>query len=175
VTRQAAAPPSPAGGRGRFHIVLVNPLIPQNTGNIGRLAAATDSLLHLVHPLAFQITEARVKRAGLDYWPWIRLVEHADFGAFEDWARRNEPSGRFFLLTKKAQRSFYEIRFEPGDFLIFGRETKGLPSEIVERFPGRSFRIPMFNPNVRSLNLSNAASVVLYEAIRQTAGGLMED
>ncbi|MEW6777519.1 MAG: tRNA (cytidine(34)-2'-O)-methyltransferase [Bdellovibrionota bacterium] len=152
----------------RFHIVLVNPLIPQNTGNVGRLAAATDSVLHLVHPLGFQITEARVKRAGLDYWPWIKLVEHKGIEEFLEFARSEHPASSLYLFSKKASRLYTEARFKEGDFLVFGRETTGLPADFVSRFPDTSLKIPIFNPNVRSLNLSNAVSVALYEAIRQT-------
>ena len=148
-----------------LNIVLVHPVIPQNTGNIGRLAAATNSNLHLIEPLGFEITSARVKRAGLDYWPEIRLTCHKSWQHFLE--STEAKSEQLWLLTKKAQRSFYQANFKDGDFLVFGAETVGLPQEIHDLYPDQRMRIPMDNPNVRSLNLANSASIVLYEARRQ--------
>ncbi|MCC6933151.1 MAG: tRNA (cytidine(34)-2'-O)-methyltransferase [Deltaproteobacteria bacterium] len=148
-----------------LNIVLVHPVIPQNTGNIGRLAAATNSHLHLIEPLGFEITSARVKRAGLDYWPEIHLTSHKSWQDFL--AVTNATPEQLWLLTKKANSSFYHAEFKDGDFLVFGAETVGLPEEIRDAYPAQRMRIPMDNPNVRSLNLANSVSIVLYEARRQ--------
>ena len=150
-----------------LHIVLVEPLIPQNTGNIARLSAATGSTLHLVHPLGFEITESRVKRAGLDYWPWVTLREHESFAAFETWKAEAFLDAPLYMLSKKATRPYTEISFDPGSFLVFGQETKGLSEALLDKYETCALRIPMFCENVRSLNLSNAVSIVTYEAIRQ--------
>ena len=149
----------------KLNIVLVHPVIPQNTGNIGRLAAATNSELHLIEPLGFEITDARVKRAGLDYWPEIHLTCHKSWEHFL--ANTSAKPSQLWLLTKKATNSFYQAKFNAGDFLVFGAETVGLPQEIHDRYTTQRMRIPMENPNVRSLNLANSVSIVLYEARRQ--------
>ncbi|MDR2337071.1 MAG: tRNA (cytidine(34)-2'-O)-methyltransferase [Deltaproteobacteria bacterium] len=148
-----------------FNIVLVHPVIPQNTGNIGRLAGATNTLLHLIEPLGFEITDAKVKRAGLDYWPEIKLIIHKSWEHFL--AATNAQPEQIYLLTKKAEQFYFSAKFKAGDFLVFGAETTGLPPELHERYPQQRYRIPMNNPNVRSLNLSNSVSIVLYEAKRQ--------
>jgi tRNA (cytidine/uridine-2'-O-)-methyltransferase len=146
-----------------FHIVLVEPEIPPNTGNIARLCGATGSVLHLVGKLGFSLDDRYLKRAGLDYWPvinvrrWTSLEEL--FAAF--------PAARFWLATKSARRSYVAADFCPGDMLIFGRETSGLPAELLAAHPDRTIRIPILVPEVRSLNLSTAAGIVLYEALRQ--------
>lgn len=150
-----------------LNIVLVEPLIPQNTGNIARLAAATNSTLHLVHPLGFEITESRVKRAGLDYWPWVKLVDHESWAAFREWAAEHHPDFPFYFFTKKATRSYADVSYGRGDFLIFGKETTGFSEALFEEAGDRGCRIPIFNENIRSLNLSNAVSIVVYEALRQ--------
>jgi tRNA (cytidine/uridine-2'-O-)-methyltransferase len=148
-----------------FNIVLVNPVIPQNTGNIGRLAGATNTLLHLIEPLGFEITDAKVKRAGLDYWSEIKLIQHKSWNDFL--SATNAKPDQIYLLTKKAEQSYFSAKFKDGDFLVFGAETVGLPQELHELYPQRRYCIPMNNPNVRSLNLSNSVSIVLYEAKRQ--------
>ncbi|WP_249621274.1 tRNA (cytidine(34)-2'-O)-methyltransferase [Desulfuromonas sp. CSMB_57] len=147
-----------------FHIVLLEPEIPPNTGNIARLCGATDSVLHLVGRLGFSLDDRYLKRAGLDYWEvievhrWDSLAELAT--AF--------PDGRWWYTSKKAVRSHVQADFRPGDLIVFGRETTGLPEELLAAHPDRTLRIPIFNERVRSLNLSTAAGIVLYEALRQT-------
>lgn len=147
-----------------FNVVLVEPEIPQNTGSIGRLCLATRSTLHLVHPLGFEITDAHLRRAGLDYWKHLKIVEHENFEAFLQYLPSDAPRA---LLSKKVERTHFESHYEPGMFLIFGKETKGLPESWLEKEKNHTFKIPMFDERVRSLNLSNAVSIVVYEGIRQ--------
>ena len=146
-----------------FNIVLVEPEIPPNTGSIARLCGATDTILHLVHPLGFSIDDKHLKRAGLDYWQHVRIINWPDLEKFL--AAQDET--RLHFLSKKASRPYTEVAFQPGDFLIFGKETKGLPTEILQHYPDRSLTIPMSNPHIRSLNLAQAAAIVLYGALRQ--------
>jgi tRNA (cytidine/uridine-2'-O-)-methyltransferase len=146
-----------------LNIVLIRPEIPQNTGSIARLTAATKVRLHLVGPLGFSLEDRHLKRAGLDYWPLVdlRTYERAqDFFA----AHRGAP---FKLFSARVTQSYTWARFEAGDFLLFGSETKGLGHAILDRGIGPAYRIPIFEPGVRSLNLSNAVSIVAYEALRQ--------
>jgi tRNA (cytidine/uridine-2'-O-)-methyltransferase len=143
-----------------LHVVLVEPEIPPNTGNIGRLCLGVGARLHLVHPLGFQIDERSVRRAGLDYWKQVDLQEHADAEAFWSWCGDR----RAHLLSAHGQRTYAQARFQAGDVLVLGRETVGLPRAWVEA--RGALRIPMTGP-IRSLNLGNAASVVVYEALRQ--------
>lgn len=147
-----------------FHIVLVEPEIPQNTGNIARTCAATNTVLHLVHPLGFRIDEKAVRRAGLDYWPFVKLVEHESLSSFlSEYSDR-----RMFLMTTRGGRSYAEADFRDGDMLLFGRETAGLPKEFIRERQDSALRIPMSeNTRLRSLNLSNAVNIVLFEALRQ--------
>lgn len=145
-----------------LHIALIQPQIPPNTGNIARLCAATDSSLHLIEPLGFRINDAEVRRAGLDYWDAVDLWIHPDWFAFRDAMDRN----RCLYFSAKASRSYWEAPYRPNSCLVFGSETEGMPQRILEKHPERCFTIPMSGP-VRSLNLSNAVSIVLYEAIRQ--------
>lgn len=147
-----------------FHIVLVEPEIPPNTGNIARLCGATGTILHLVGKLGFAIDDRQLRRAGLDYWPAI------DVRRWDALARLQEafPEGRCWYTSKKASRSYVEAEFLPGDFLVFGKETEGLPEELLAANIEQTIRIPIFSPIVRSLNLSTAAGIVLYEALRQT-------
>lgn len=146
-----------------FHIVLVEPEIPQNTGNISRTCAATGTILHLVRPLGFTIDDRQLKRAGLDYWQYLDVRYHDSFEEIE----AAFPEARFFLATTKAPRSYAEALYRDGDFLVFGKETAGLPEALRARRAADCIRIPM-GERIRSLNLSNAAAVVLYEALRQT-------
>lgn len=147
-------------------IVLVNPEIPQNTGSIARTCAATKTPLHLVGKLGFDISEKAVRRAGLDYWPWVPLHTHE---SYEEYLKTAQPK-RLFAFTKFAKRSYYEAQFQDGDALVFGSETKGLGKTFLEKIePEFQLCIPMDEPNVRSLNLSNAVSIALYEARRQFA------
>lgn len=146
-----------------FHIVLVEPEIPANTGNISRTCAATGTYLHLVRPLGFSTDDKTLKRAGLDYWPAVKLEYHDSF----DEVKQLYPDGRYFFATTKASQRYSDFTFKDGDFLVFGKETKGLPMEILDAHSDTCMRMPMSDA-VRSLNLSNAAAVILYEALRQT-------
>ena len=149
-----------------FSIVLVHPEIPPNTGNVIRLAANTSTDLHLVEPLGFRMDDRELKRAGLDYHEYARVVVHGDWAACRA-ALEAGGSRRFFALTTRGTRSLYEAQFLPRDVLVFGRETAGLPDAITDEFaPEMRLRIPM-RPGVRSLNLSNAVAVTVYEAWRQ--------
>ena len=155
-----------------FHVVLVRPEIPQNTGSIARLAAATRTRLHLVGPLGFSLEDRYLKRAGLDYWPLVDLRSYAGWGEFDalfDSAR----SRRFKYFSTHAEKSYLDADYQPGDFIVFGSETKGLGAEFLSTRRESSYRIPIFEPGVRSLNLANAVSIVVYEALRQM--GLLDD
>ena len=147
-----------------FHIVFVEPEIPPNTGNIVRTCAATDSVLHLVRPLGFDIDSKAVRRAGLDYWPFVKLEVHDSLEEFlKTYADR-----RMFLATTKAGKRYTDIRYEDGDMILFGRETQGLPKDFVEKNKDFAIRIPMSeNTRLRSLNLANSANIILFEALRQ--------
>ena len=145
-----------------FNIVLFQPQIPQNTGNIARTCACTGTALHLIRPLGFDISESAIKRAGLDYWDKVRIYE---YDGIDEFFRKND-GGEFWFLSKKASKSYCDVRFGDGCFLVFGKETTGLPDEILTRLSQRALRIPM-RDGVRCLNLSNSAAVVLYEALRQ--------
>ncbi|HTL11233.1 MAG TPA: tRNA (cytidine(34)-2'-O)-methyltransferase [Bdellovibrionota bacterium] len=147
-----------------LQMVLCEPEIPQNTGSIGRLCVATQTPLHLTEPLGFEINESRVRRAGLDYWEHLNLKIHP---STEAWLESVPPQAPLVFFSKKAGHTLYEHRFEPGSWLVFGRETTGLPDWILNRYPTRTVRIPMLDARVRSLNLSQAAAISLYEAMRQ--------
>jgi tRNA (cytidine/uridine-2'-O-)-methyltransferase len=147
-----------------FHIVLIEPEIPPNTGNIARLCGATGTVLHLVGKLGFSIDDKQVKRAGLDYW---KAVDIRQWQSLEE-LQKAYPQGRFWYTSKKAVKSHVQAVFLPGDFLIFGKETLGLPEELLQCNREWSIRIPILSPIVRSLNLANAAAIILYEALRQT-------
>ena len=146
-----------------FHIVLVEPEIPPNTGNIARLCAAPGTRLHLVEPLGFKIDDAKLKRAGLDFWDSIRPEIHASWDAL---MAATQPQ-RLWLFSTGGQRSHFEADFQPGDALVFGSETRGLPDALLARHPDRVIAIPIQTDHVRSLNLSTAAGIALYEALRQ--------
>lgn len=155
-----------------FHVVLVRPEIPPNTGNVIRLCANTGAQLHLIEPLGYRIDDRQLRRAGLDYHEYATLRVHADWPAFLA-ALRPDPA-RMFALTTHAARSFADPRFLPGDVFVFGRETRGLDPDVVAEFPeSNRLRLPM-RPDNRSLNLSNAVAVVVFEAWRQNgyAGGV---
>lgn len=145
-----------------MHIVLVEPEIPPNTGNVSRTCAVTGTTLHLVEPLGFSIEERQLKRAGLDYWQYLKLERHLNLESF----MQNIFGKNFWLVETKGQQSYAEVSYQPDDYLIFGKETAGLPAELLEAYPDRCIRIPM-GKDVRSLNLSNAVAVVLFEALRQ--------
>ena len=145
-----------------FNVVLVEPEIPPNTGNIGRLCLATRSTLHLVKPLGFSLDDRELHRAGLDYWTEVYLQLWDSFDAL----LRAQPTGtRYFFLTTKSKRPYYEIRFQKDDFLVFGRETKGLPENLLAANVHDCITIPMHG--TRSLNLATAVAIVLFEAMRQ--------
>ena len=145
-----------------FNVVLVEPEIPPNTGNIGRLCLATGSKLHLIKPLGFAIDDRTLKRAGLDYW---KEVDVRLWDSFEELLKAEEQKARLFFLTTKSDRAYYDVRFRPGDFLVFGRETKGLPEAMLAANRERLLTIPM--EGTRSLNLATAVAIVLFEAMRQ--------
>jgi len=146
-----------------LNIVLVEPEIPPNTGNVGRLCLATSARLHLVRPLGFSLDDRALRRAGLDYWREVDVKLWDSLGEIFTAA----PAGRrFFFLTTKAKRSYWDARFEDGDFLVFGRETKGLPEPLLAARCGDCITIPM-SGSTRSLNLATAVGIVLYEAVRQ--------
>jgi tRNA (cytidine/uridine-2'-O-)-methyltransferase len=147
-----------------LHVVLIEPEIPQNTGSIGRLCLATQTTLHLVKPLGFDISDAAVRRAGLDYWEHLKLVVHESAEAFLAALPPDAPKA---FLSKKAGHTIFEHAFRPGTYLIFGKETMGLPDWILNAHPTETFRIPMYDARVRSLNLSNAVGICVYEGIRQ--------
>jgi tRNA (cytidine/uridine-2'-O-)-methyltransferase len=145
-----------------FNVVLIEPEIPPNTGNIGRLCLATRSRLHLVKPLGFSLEDRQLKRAGLDYW------NEVDVDLWESFAQlqaKQKSKVRYFFLTTKSGRAYYDVKFEQGDFLVFGRETKGLPENLLASNIDNCVTIPMYR--TRSLNLATAVAIVLFEAVRQ--------
>jgi tRNA (cytidine/uridine-2'-O-)-methyltransferase len=145
-----------------FNVVLVEPEIPPNTGNVGRLCLATQSTLHLVKPLGFSLDNREVRRAGLDYWNEVPLQLWDSFDVLQS---AQPISSRYFFLTTKSDRPYYNVKFEKGDFLVFGRETKGLPQELLATNAHSCITVPMHG--TRSLNLATAVAVVLFEAVRQ--------
>jgi tRNA (cytidine/uridine-2'-O-)-methyltransferase len=147
-----------------FNIVLVHPQIPQNTGNIARLCAATNSVLHLIEPLGFSLSDKHLKRAGLDYWEHLEVHRHKNIETFLE----NHPAEKFVFLSSKVEKVYWDHHFQDGSYLIFGSETSGIPVEVMEKFHDKFFTIPQYNENVRCLNLSNSVSIVLYEALRQS-------
>ena len=146
-------------------VALVEPEIPPNTGNIARLCAATNVPLHIVGVTGFRMDDRALRRAGLDYWPEVQLSRHANL----DELYQALPDARFVYLTTKADHLYTDWSFQPADCLVFGPETRGLPEDLLHRNWDHCLRIPIFNPNVRSLNLATAVGIVLYEALRQTA------
>lgn len=144
-----------------FHVVLVAPEIPPNTGTTARLCAATGSRLHLVGPLGFSLEDRYLRRAGLDYWPHVDLEVHESWPSFCE----RHPRAPLKLFSARATLSYTAVAYSPGDFLVFGGETKGLPPEVLSAHP--AYTIPMHGSGVRSLNLANCAAIVLYEGLRQ--------
>lgn len=147
-----------------MHLVLVEPEIPPNTGNIARLCAATRTVLHLVEPLGFDLSDRTLRRAGMDYWAEVEWHRWPDWQLLVD---RWGGVGQWWLLESGGPRRYSEVRYGPEDFLVFGRETAGLPPALLESRRDAWLRIPMVNPAARSLNLSNCAALVLFEALRQ--------
>jgi tRNA (cytidine/uridine-2'-O-)-methyltransferase len=144
-----------------LHIVLVEPEIPQNTGNIARTCAATGAVLHLIEPLGFEISDRYLKRAGLDYWQYLDLRIYPDL---EDFFRKNE--GEYYFFTTKGKRVYHEPKYEGKVYLFFGKETKGLPEDLIRKNLPHALRLPMLS-RIRSLNLSNSVAIAAYEVLRQ--------
>ncbi len=146
-----------------FHLVLVEPEIPANTGNIARTCAGTGAFLHLVRPLGFRTDDATLKRAGLDYWHSVKLHYWDSF----DELAASYPESRMFLASTRAKESYTRFEYREGDMFVFGKETAGLPQALLERYPDTLIRIPI-SDQIRSLNLANSAAIILFEALRQT-------
>jgi tRNA (cytidine/uridine-2'-O-)-methyltransferase len=149
-----------------LHIALLEPEIPPNTGNIARLCAATGATLHLIGRLGFRLDDRDLKRAGCDFWAEVRMVRHATLTGFE----KSNPEARILCFTARSTVSYTRARFQDGDCLLFGKESAGLPTEVLDRFADCTFGIPMPTGKVRSLNLATAVGIVLYEALRQIEG-----
>jgi len=145
-----------------MHIVLHEPEIPANTGNIGRTCVATDTSLHLIEPLGFRLDEKSIKRAGMDYWEHLDISTYINY---EDFCKKN-PGAKIWYATTKAKHSYTDVEFGPDDYIMFGKESAGIPEEILVEHEEQCIRIPML-PKIRSLNLSNSVAIVLYEALRQ--------
>lgn len=144
-----------------FHIVLVEPEIPGNTGSIGRTCLALGARLHLIHPLGFDLSEKAVRRAGLDYWKHVDLIEHKSYETF----LKSENPQELFFFTVHTDKSVYEAKFKKDCYLIFGKESQGLPKEVID--PQKSFKLPIESNHIRSLNLASAATTIGYECFRQ--------
>ena len=147
-----------------MHVVLVEPEIPPNTGNVARLCAATRTTLHLIEPLGFKLDDSHLKRAGMDYWQQVQWHRWPGWAAFHE---QLPATTRLWFVESNGPRRYTEASFAPGDYLVFGRETAGLPKKLLESHRDHWLRIPMFNPGARSLNLANCAALVLFEALRQ--------
>lgn len=145
-----------------MHIILHQPEIPANTGNIGRTCVATGTDLHLIEPLGFRLTEKEIKRAGMDYWEHLNVTRYMNFDEFKEL----HPGAKIWMATTKAKHVYSDVFFEPDDYIMFGKESAGIPEEILVDYEETCIRIPM-EPAIRSLNLSNSVAVVLYEALRQ--------
>ncbi len=146
-----------------FRVALIEPDIPQNTGNIGRTCVGTKTELHLVGNLGFKITDRNLKRAGLDYWQYLVWQHHQ---SFDQWMAQIEKPERVFYFSTKGTKSYFEVDFQPGDYFVFGKETKGLDEDLLRRNSDRVLKIPLYGP-IRSLNVATSVTVVLYEALRQ--------
>jgi tRNA (cytidine/uridine-2'-O-)-methyltransferase len=157
-----------AAANDQMNIVLLEPEIPPNTGNVARLCAATNTVLHLVEPFGFKLDDTQLKRAGMDYWRHVEWCRWKNWNAF---AEKLPAEARLWFVESNGPQLYTEARFAPGDYLVFGRETAGLPKELLEQNRERWLRIPMFNEQSRSLNLSNCAALVLFEALRQQGFG----
>ena len=147
-----------------MNIVLVEPEIPPNTGNVARLCAVTKATLHLIEPLGFKLDDASLKRAGMDYWQQVRWQRWPGWRAFQE---QLPPDARLWFIESDGPKHYSEVTFAAADYLVFGRETAGLPKALLTENPDRWLRVPMFNAESRSLNLSNCVALVLYEALRQ--------
>jgi len=147
-----------------MNVVLVEPEIPPNTGNVARLCAVTNSRLHLIEPFGFKLDDAQLKRAGMDYWQQVKWQRWSNWGTFQ---QQLPPEARLWFIESDGPQKYSEVSFGADDYLVFGRETAGLPKALLAENPSRWLRVPMFNPASRSLNLSNCVALVLYEALRQ--------
>ena len=145
-----------------LNIVLFEPEIPANTGNIGRTCVATGTSLHLIEPLGFRLNEKEIKRAGMDYWEHLDVHRYVNFAQFQE----KHPNAKIWMATTKAKHTYTDVQFGPDDFIMFGKESAGIPEEILVEHEDTCIRIPML-PTIRSLNLSNSVAIVLYEALRQ--------
>jgi len=145
-----------------FNIVLIEPEIPNNTGNIGRLALASGSILHLVKPFGFEIDDSRLKRAGLDYWQHLDVIIYENS---EEFFKKNKNANMVFL-SSHGKKTHWDIHFEDNMFLIFGKESVGLPKSIIEKYSNSLYKIPLFSKNIRSLNLANAVGITVYEGLK---------
>ena len=154
-----------------MHVVLLEPEIPPNTGNVARLCAATKSTLHLIEPFGFKLDDTQLKRAGMDYWDHVVWHRWPNWRAFQSACPAD---ARFWFIESGGPKVYADADFAPNDYLVFGRETAGLPKALLQAAPERWLRIPMFNPQARSLNLSNCVALVLFEALRQQ-GFIMRD
>lgn len=152
-----------------MNIILHQPEIPANTGNIGRTCAATGTSLHLIEPLGFRLTEKDIKRAGMDYWDKLDVTRYMNFEEF----KLMHPDAKIWMATTKAHRTYTDASFGPDDFLMFGKESAGIPEEILVDYENTCIRIPML-PQIRSLNLSNSVAIILYEALRQQSFSQMQ-
>ena len=152
-----------------LNIVLFEPEIPANTGNIGRTCVATGTRLHLIEPLGFRLNEKSIKRAGMDYWEHLDVTRYINF---EDFLEKN-PDAKIYMATTKGQHVYTEVNYEPDCYIMFGKESAGIPEEILVKHPDSCIRIPMLS-EIRSLNLSNSVAVVLYEALRQNQFSSMQ-
>ena len=150
-----------------MHVVLVEPEIPPNTGNVARICAATQATLHLVGPLGFRLDDKTLKRAGMDYWEHVTWKYWESLEQIQAAARLEPRPPGFYYVTTKSKRPYTQPRYKWGDYLVFGRETAGLPKALLDANPETTITIPMFNPKARSLNLATAVAIVLYEAVRQ--------
>ncbi|MEO5803130.1 MAG: tRNA (uridine(34)/cytosine(34)/5-carboxymethylaminomethyluridine(34)-2'-O)-methyltransferase TrmL [Verrucomicrobiota bacterium] len=150
-----------------MNIVLVEPEIPPNTGNVARLCAATNSRLHLIEPFGFKLDDSQLKRAGMDYWQQVEWHRWPSWNEFFETAHRTVSTPQFWFVESGGTKNYSEVKYAPDDYLVFGRETAGLPESLLAQFPESWLRIPMFNASSRSLNLSNCVALVLYEALRQ--------
>jgi len=148
-----------------LNVVLVEPEIPPNTGNVARLCAATNSTLHLIGPLGFRLDDRELKRAGMDYW------EHVTWQHWKSWEEFSPPNARLWLVENKTDRLYTDVTYRPDDYLVFGRETAGLPATLLETYGESTIGIPQFNPKARSLNLSNCVAIVLFHTLWQISGG----
>ncbi len=149
-----------------MNIVLHQPEIPANTGNIGRTCVATGSTLHLIEPLGFRLDEKSIKRAGMDYWSKLDVRRYVNYEEFLETIRKENPNAKIWMATTKATQSYSDVKFSDDDYIMFGKESAGIPEEILVENKETCIRIPML-PDIRSLNLSNSVAIVLYEALRQ--------